>query len=165
MTGWIPEAATRIAARAERELEALVAVSSPSGDVHGAEEALSVCVALLPDEAELERLECSSPEHARDLLARVPGRGRGRVLLLGHVDTVVAHEDHQPLRREGDRLIGSGAVDMKGGVVLALGVLRHLAARPDHFAEAALLLVCDEEWRNVPLAHVDRFAGWDACLC
>jgi len=28
-----------------------------------------------------------------------------------------------------------------------------------------LLLVCDEEWRNVALAHVDRFAGWDACLC
>src|SRR4029077_8051273 len=22
-----------------------------------------------------------------------------------------------------------------------------------------------EEWRNVPLAHVDRFAGWDACIC
>ncbi len=165
MTAWIPEAATRIAARAERELEALVAVSSPSGDVHGAEEALSVCTALLPDEAAVERLECSSPGHARDLLARVPGRGHGRVLLLGHVDTVIAHEDHQPLRREGDRLIGSGAVDMKGGVVLALGVLRHLAARPDDFAEAALLLVCDEEWRTAPFAHAARFYGWDACLC
>ena len=54
---------------------------------------------------------------------------------------------------------------MKGGVVLALGVLRALAARPEAFAEAALLLVCDEEWRTAPFAHEERFAGWDACLC
>ena len=54
---------------------------------------------------------------------------------------------------------------MKGGVVLALGALRALAARPDAYAEVALLLVCDEEWRTAPFAHVERFAGWDACLC
>jgi glutamate carboxypeptidase len=36
---------------------------------------------------------------------------------------------------------------------------------PERYAEAALLLVCDEEWRTGPLAHVERFAGWDACLC
>jgi glutamate carboxypeptidase len=162
---WIPDAAAQIAGRAERELEALVAVSSPSGDRHGAEEALAVCAALLPDEAQAERLDCSSPDHAPDLLATVRGEGAGRVLLLGHVDTVVAQADHQPLRRAGERLSGSGAVDMKGGVVLALGVLRHLATRPRDFAQASLLLVCDEEWRTAPFAHAERFRGWDACLC
>ncbi|MDX6649757.1 MAG: glutamate carboxypeptidase [Solirubrobacteraceae bacterium] len=162
---WIPDVAARIAGRAERELEALVAVSSPSGDRHGAEEALAVCAALLPDDAQAERLECSSPDHAPDLLATVWGEGTGRVLLLGHVDTVVAHADHRPLRREDDRLSGSGAVDMKGGVVLALGVLRHLATRPQDFEQASLLLVCDEEWRTAPFAHAERFRGWDACLC
>jgi glutamate carboxypeptidase len=54
---------------------------------------------------------------------------------------------------------------MKGGDVLALGVLRALTRRRDDFAEATLLLVCDEEWRTAPFGHVDRFAGWDACLC
>ncbi len=54
---------------------------------------------------------------------------------------------------------------MKGGVVLALGALRALAARPADYAEAALLLVCDEEWRTAPFGYVERFAGWDACLC
>ena len=54
---------------------------------------------------------------------------------------------------------------MKGGVVLALGVLRALAERRGDFAEVALLLVCDEEWRTAPFAHAERFAGWDACLC
>ena len=37
--------AAKIAARAERDLEALVAISSPSGDLHGAEEALALCAA------------------------------------------------------------------------------------------------------------------------
>jgi glutamate carboxypeptidase len=162
---WIDRHADTIAARAPRELEALVAVSSPSGDVHGAEEAAAVAAALAPDEADIERLPCSSADHAPDLLVRLAGTGAKRVLLLGHIDTVVAHADHKPLRREDDRLVGSGTVDMKGGDVLALGALRALAERRDEFAEAALLLVCDEEWRLGPFQHVDRFAGFDACLC
>jgi glutamate carboxypeptidase len=165
MNEWVQSGAAEIAQRAERELEALVAVSSPSGDVHGAEECAAVCAALLPADAVVERPPCSSPAHAPDLIARVRGTGRRRILLLGHVDTVVAHAHHRPLRRDGERLLGSGAVDMKGGVVLALGALRALAGRRDGFAEAALLLVCDEEWRTAPFAHVGRFAGWDACLC
>jgi glutamate carboxypeptidase len=162
---WIADAAAEIAAHAERELEALVAVSSPSGDVRGAEECVAVVSALVPAEAAIERVPCSSPAHADDLIVRLPGTGSRRLVLLGHVDTVVAHDEHRPLLREQDRLIGSGAVDMKGGDVLALGVLRSLVARTADFAEVALLLVCDEEWRTAPFAHVERFAGWDACLC
>jgi glutamate carboxypeptidase len=168
MHPWVQREAEAIARRAERELEALVAVSSPSGDVHGAEECAAVCAALLPADAEVERPVCSSPGHATDLLARVRGTGTRRILLLGHVDTVIAHDHHKPLRRDPvhpDQLLGSGTVDMKGGVVLALGALRALAARPADFAEAALLLVCDEEWRTAPFGHAERFAGWDACLC
>jgi glutamate carboxypeptidase len=55
---------------------------------------------------------------------------------------------------------------MKGGDVLALGVLSALAAGGGPaFAEVALLLVNDEEWRTVPFGHAQRFAGFDACLC
>jgi len=165
MDPWVQETAAEIGRRAARELEALVAVSSPSGDVHGAEECASICAALLPDEAAIERLPCSSPGHAQDLLARLQGSGRRRVILLGHLDTVVAHGDHRPLARHGDTLVGSGAVDMKGGDVLAIGIMRALARRPELYAEVALLLVVDEEWRTGTLVHVNRFAGWDACLC
>src|SRR3954453_22008448 len=111
MDAWIAQHAAAMDARFDRELEALVGVSSPSGDVRGAEEAAAVCAALLPGEAEVERLACSSPDHAPDLLARVRGSGQARILLLGHLDTVVAHDAHQPMRREGDRLLGSGTVD------------------------------------------------------
>jgi glutamate carboxypeptidase len=162
---WIADQAQEIAARAERELEALVAVSSPSGDVHGAQECVAVACAMVPANAATERVPCSSPGHADDLIVRLPGTGTKRLLLLGHLDTVVAHEDHRPLLREQDRLVGSGAVDMKGGDVLALGVLRALTLRSGDFGEVALLLVCDEEWRSAPFGHVERFAGWDACLC
>jgi glutamate carboxypeptidase len=165
---WIVESAGSIADRAERELEALVGVSSPSGDLPGAQEAVAIAAALLPDGVATERVPCSSPDHAPDLLARLRGTGTKRILLLGHLDTVVAHDHHRVLERDpddADRLYGSGTVDMKGGDVLALGVLRALAQRPELFAEVALLLVVDEEWRVGPFGHVERFAGFDACLC
>ena len=56
---WIERGAGEIAMRLEREIEALVAVSSPSGDRAGAEEAIAVATALLPAEAAIERPACS----------------------------------------------------------------------------------------------------------
>jgi glutamate carboxypeptidase len=165
MEAWIREGAERIAARAEVELERFVAVSSPSGDITGAEEAFAVARLLAPGEAQAERAPCSSADHAEDLILTLSGSGTGRVLLLGHVDTVHSHEDHRAMERDGDRLVGAGSVDMKGGDVLALGVLRELTRRTQDFEQVALLLVCDEEWRAGDFVHTQRFAGWDACLC
>jgi glutamate carboxypeptidase len=162
---WVEEHAGHAVARFERDLGALVAVSSPSGDVEGFEECARVAAALGPEEAAVERIECSSPGHAPDLLLRLEGSGHARVLLLGHLDTVHPHERHRLLEAVDGRLVGSGSVDMKGGDVLALEVLRALVERREEFAEVALLLVADEEWRAVPFIHIPRFAGWDACLC
>ena len=162
---WVEAEAAEIAVRAERELEALVGVSSPSGDVAAADEAVAVASALLPAEAEVERVACSSPGYADDMVAHVRGSGDARILLVGHLDTVISHAEHRPMTRAEDRLVGSGTVDMKGGVVLALGVLRALAKNPELFAEVALLLVVDEEWRTAPFSHGERFAGFGASLC
>jgi glutamate carboxypeptidase len=157
--------AAGIAASASAELQELVDISSPSGDVAGAERALAVCVRLLPGGATIHRPDCSSANHAPDLVGTVTGTGTRKMLLLGHVDTVVSHGAHQPLRRDGDRLYGTGTVDMKGGDILALGVARALARRPETFAELSVLMVTDEEWRTRPFMHAPRFAGYDACLC
>lgn len=165
MADWIDEHAAAITRRALRDLEALVGVSSPSGDVPGAEEAIAIAAALAAPEAEVARIPCSTPRHAPDLLLRLTGTGSRRLLLLGHLDTVIGHERHRALELAGDRVNGSGTVDMKGGVVLALGVQRALVERAAEFASADLLLVCDEEWRTGPFGHTDRFAGYDACLC
>jgi glutamate carboxypeptidase len=162
---WRSRWATAIAARALPEIEQLVAISSPSGDARAAEEIVGVVTEMLPAAAAIERLPCSSPAHAPDLVARIAGEGERRLLLVGHLDTVVAHTAHEPTRRDGDSLIGSGTIDMKGGVALSLGVLRALADEPQRYAEVALLLVNDEEFRTEPFAHGPRFAGFDACLC
>src|SRR3954469_25450887 len=165
MDAWVETAAAEIERHAERELEALVGVSSPSGDVAGAEESVALCVAFAPAEATPERVPCSTADHADDLVLRLTGTGARKLLLLGHLDTVVSHDGHRPIERTADRLIGSGTVDMKGGVVFAIGVLKALAGRPDAYAEATLLLVNDEEWRVGSLHHAQEFAHMDACLC
>src|SRR4030088_1350400 len=104
MGPWVEAAAAEIARHAERELEALVGVSSPSGDVVGAEEAVALCTAFAPTEAEVERLPCSPAGHADDLVLRLAGTGASRLLLLGHLDTVVSNDSHRPMDRSGDRL-------------------------------------------------------------
>ena len=54
---------------------------------------------------------------------------------------------------------------MKGGIALALGVIRAFAELPETYAELSLLAVNDEEWRTGEFAHGARFADHDACLC
>lgn len=159
------DAAAQIADRAPDELEALVGISSPSGDVDGAERALALCAELLPEDAVMERAPCSTRGSAPDMVATLSGSGSRRMMLLGHVDTVIGHDAHRPLERDGDRLYGTGTADMKGGVILALGVARELARRAEQFAELSVLLVCDEEWRVAPFVHTTRFGDYDACLC
>ena len=81
---WIETHASQMAAVAERETEALVAVSSPSGDAAAAEQIVAVASALAPAAARVERLPCSTPEHAPDLLISVDGPGELKILLVGH---------------------------------------------------------------------------------
>lgn len=161
----IAQRAASAAAHVRTDLEALVAVSSPSGDEVGAEEAISLCQSFLPAGIDSERVPCSTAGFAPDLIARLSGTGSRRVLLLGHLDTVISHEAHAPLHQREGKLFGPGTADMKGGVAISLAVFRTLAQRTELFAELALLLVCDEEWRTAPFGHVQRFAGYDACLC
>ena len=140
-----------IAARAERELEALVAVSSPSGDIAGAEEAIALCVALLPPEAEIERVPCSTPGSAPDLIARIAGRARAGCCCWVTSTRSSATPRTRRCGATATACTGPAPADMKGGVVLSLGVARALAARPEAFAELAVLLVTDEEWRTAPV--------------
>jgi glutamate carboxypeptidase len=161
---WIATHAAEMATTAERETEALVAVSSPSGDAAAAERAIAVASALAPGGARIERLPCSTAEHAPDLLISIDGPGQIKILLVGHLDTVVSHDAFLAAQRSGHHLVGPGTVDMKGGVALALGALRALQERPE-LGEASLLLVTDEEWRRGQFAHTARFADFDACLC
>ena len=83
-----------------------------------------------------------------DLLATLDGTGRGRILLLGHSDTVFAKGTaaSRPMTIQGDRVLGPGTCDMKAGLlagVYALAALRESGF--DDFARITYLCVSDEE--------------------
>src|ERR1700761_9558520 len=118
------------------EMRQLVAISTPSGEIEGTEQAIVLCQGFLPG-WRIERLPCSTSRCAPDLLATLTGTGSRRVLLLGHLDTVVPPSEHKAPREEGDRLYGSGTADMKGGVAISLAVARTYAEFPEEFAELA----------------------------
>ena len=86
-----------------------------------------------------------------NLLARIGPPGEGGVLLSGHLDVVPAVADGWSgdpftLRREEGRLIGRGAVDMKGFLAMALAMVPAFQARAEDLAEPLYLaFTFDEE--------------------
>lgn len=83
-----------------------------------------------------------------DLLAVKRGRGRGRVLLLGHSDTVFPHGTaaQRPTTINGDVIFGPGACDMKGGLLAGIYALEALdAIQFDDYEQIVFLIVSDEE--------------------
>jgi succinyl-diaminopimelate desuccinylase len=66
------------------------------------------------------------------------------VLLVGHYDTVPA-QDNVPGRIERDAVHGCGASDMKGGVAVALELVRELASADPGPVDVGLLLFGKEE--------------------
>lgn len=69
------------------------------------------------------------------------------VILHGHVDVVPAHEDQFQPRVEGDRLIGRGAYDMKGGLAAMMCAVHDLAGNGQ--VRVRFICVPDEESDNL----------------
>jgi glutamate carboxypeptidase len=87
-------------------------------------------------------------EFGDDLLATRPGKGRARILLLGHSDTVfpTGTAAERPMTIQGDKVLGPGACDMKAGLltgIYALEALREIDY--EDFETLAYLCVSDEE--------------------
>ena len=81
-------------------------------------------------------------------LVRLPGTGIGRLLLMGHLDTVYPDGTAaaRPMRFEGSRIIGPGVCDMKGGLLVGMYALRALqTAGFRDFAEIVFFFNSDEE--------------------
>ncbi len=102
-------------------------------------------------------------DRAGHLFAERPGNRGRRLLLIGHLDTVYeAQSPFQVFRRRGDKGIGPGAVDMKGGDVVMLFALRalHEAGVLDG-SRVIVALLGDEEETGAPLS-ISRRDMWEA---
>lgn len=141
MTEGLP---AEIRGRSERLLTELCAISSPSGDAAGLRRAAT----RLQEELSARGLAVEIRDEAGEseplplLLARAPRAGERFLLLVGHLDTVLPAN---PPRREGDDLIATGALDMKGGLAALLGALDVLAARGRPYPDDLLLAVVPDE--------------------
>lgn len=142
-----------IFARTVELLRELTAISSPSGDVPG----LRRMAERLAQELQARGL---TPEILEEpggdgalqpiLVARGADTSRGHLLLIGHMDTVLPAAEP---RIEGDRLVATGAIDMKGGLVAFLGALDLVAHRGGKPPDDMLLVVVPDEEIGGPLSH------------
>ncbi|MBS0216612.1 MAG: M20/M25/M40 family metallo-hydrolase [Proteobacteria bacterium] len=103
-------------------------------------------------------------KRAGHLIATHAGSGKGkRILLIGHLDTVFEPDSpFKGFRREGERAIGPGVGDDKGGSVVILAALRAMqAAGTLRDADIEVVLTGDEEDVGSPLeiARADLIAA------
>jgi glutamate carboxypeptidase len=142
-----------VAARHERfltELEALVNIDCGSYTPDGVNRvADAVAASLVQLGATIERIahqpEGVEPRFGDLVIGRLAGDGP-RLLLIGHMDTVFEPGTAavRPFRRAGDRALGPGVSDMKGGLLAglhALGALQEVG----HRASVTFVANPDEE--------------------
>ena len=105
-------------------------------------------------------IDLPETQRAGHFVATHKGNGRGkRMLLIAHIDTVFeANSPFQKYRREGDKAIGPGVVDDKGGIAVILAALRAMEkAGTLKNADIQVMLTGDEEKTGdpIPLARRD----------
>jgi len=148
--------------RLRARLRELVEVESPSEDKAAVDRAGELVAAWAVEAGgKVRRHRQKAFGDVLELRFGAANRKRGRVLLLGHLDTVwpMGTLKKMPWREREGKLWGPGVLDMKAGVVMALetvAALRELdVGRP-----VTLLLVSEEEVGSpVSRAITEKLAG------
>lgn len=120
-----PPSAEPIPEKWSQLLKEIVEINSGTRHLEGNE---TVRARLIP---EFERLGLQASVHELEaghklLSFEAPG-ARPELVLIGHIDTVFPKDaSFTKLTRDGDRLMGPGVIDMKGGIILILQILEDL---------------------------------------
>jgi glutamate carboxypeptidase len=130
-------------------LREVVSIDSGTGDAAGGNRVQDIVAARLKAIGmTVTRVPAEAPGLADNLVATLDGTGRGRLLLIGHIDTVFGPGTvaRWPFRIDGERASGPGVSDEKGGVVegvTALEILHRFGFRD--FRRITFLVESSEE--------------------
>ena len=130
-------------------LEQVVNVDSGTGDVEGGRKVAGMLAPRLKALGmTVESVPAEEPGLAENTVATLIGRGKTRILMIGHIDTVFepGTAQRRPFRTDDTRAYGPGVADEKGGViegVYALQILHDLAFT--NFANIVFLMETSEE--------------------
>lgn len=148
-------------------LEQLVNIDSGADALDGINQVADKIGAFLaPLGFDVQYLE--TPEAPVQLLARRARAGKKQVLFSGHMDTVFTKGTTaaRPFKIEDGRAYGPGVLDMKGGLVMALQVIKAMVVNGWEETDLTVLLCGDEEMSHPLTDAVNQFkkagAGKDA---
>lgn len=129
------------------DLETLVAIDSGTSDPEGVRDVAAHFERWLRELGAEVEVRRERADLGPLLVGHLTGTGRGRILLVGHMDTVYGRDDarQHPFRVDGDRAYGLGTADMKGGCLLALYAMREARRRRTPFGRLTVFLTPDEE--------------------
>jgi glutamate carboxypeptidase len=128
--------------------ERLVNIDSGTGDMEGVNAVGAVAVEELKKLGAAIEIVPALPVYGDNIVASVSGSGKGRILLIAHMDTVFKKGDAaaRPFRIEGGRAYGPGVADDKAGIVVGLSVLKILDdLKFKDYARLTLMLNTNEE--------------------
>jgi glutamate carboxypeptidase len=127
------------------DVERLVRLESPSTDKAAVDRCGAAVAEMLRQSGATVSMLVQSArgDHVRAEFAGGPGR----VLVLGHFDTVwdVGQITSMPVREQDGRLHGPGVYDMKASIAIAAHALRALRARSMPAPRVVMLFTTDEE--------------------
>jgi glutamate carboxypeptidase len=130
-------------------LEQVVNIDSGTGDVEGGRKVAGVLSPRLQALGmTIESVAAEEAGLAENTVATLTGRGKTRILMIGHIDTVfeTGTAQRRPFRTDDQRAYGPGVSDEKGGVVegiYALGILHDLGFT--NFGKIVFLMETSEE--------------------
>ena len=139
------------AARAEqlKLLEQAIDIDSGTGNLVGGRQVAALFAERLKAlGADIQMVPAEAPGLPENLVATLKGTGKGRILLIGHMDTVFEPGEaaKRPFRTDAEKAYGPGVGDEKGGVVegiYALTILHDL--RFKDFGQIVFLIETSEE--------------------
>ncbi len=122
-----------------------------SGNPPGNEDRIAAFIKAYLSQKGINVTQLPLEEGRSSLVARIPGKQPGSIVLCGHMDTVNAHEEKWTVppfagQIEEDRIWGRGSADMKSGVAVILELAKLITQNKfTPRKDLALVFTADEE--------------------